>query len=163
MILHPAYTALLISAREKTSCTAWRRHRLSLPSPKVNRTHPTLGCFDPHSCSTPRLSCLSAVTQCLMEGHTRGLATIPRLALDVMACEVLRVLQLTDTFLVPVSYIVPRKVSACGAIRQSLSSKLGPCDHTSSCPAAFPVTHHSMQGKGAPNVLRFFLPLASFP
>ncbi|XP_052535655.1 coronin-7-like isoform X3 [Tympanuchus pallidicinctus] len=52
---------------------------------------------------------LTQVTQCLMEGHTRGLATIPRLALDVMACEVLRVLQLTDTFLVPVSYIVPRK------------------------------------------------------
>uniref|UniRef100_A0A8B9TY61 Coronin n=1 Tax=Anas platyrhynchos TaxID=8839 RepID=A0A8B9TY61_ANAPL len=42
-------------------------------------------------------------------GCPRGLAAVPRLALDVMACEVLRVLQLTDTFLVPVSYIVPRK------------------------------------------------------
>lgn len=35
---------------------------------------------------------------------------MPRLALDVMACEVLRVLQLTDTALVPISYVVPRKV-----------------------------------------------------
>lgn len=35
---------------------------------------------------------------------------MPRLALDVMACEVLRVLQLTPTALVPVSYLVPRKV-----------------------------------------------------
>ncbi|NWH69849.1 CORO7 protein, partial [Piaya cayana] len=34
---------------------------------------------------------------------------VPRLALDVMACEVLRVLQLTDTALVPISYVVPRK------------------------------------------------------
>lgn len=45
-----------------------------------------------------------------MEGSTRGLATVPRLALDVMACEVLRVLQLTDSALVPISYLVPRKV-----------------------------------------------------
>lgn len=59
----------------------------------------------PHSCPTR-----PPVTQCRTEGSTRGLATVPRLALDVMACEVLRVLQLTDTALVPVSYVVPRKV-----------------------------------------------------
>ncbi|NXJ03579.1 CORO7 protein, partial [Odontophorus gujanensis] len=67
------------------------------------------GCVGPYSYPHPKAVLLSPVTQCLMEGHTRGLATVPRLALDVMACEVLRVLQLTDTFLVPVSYIVPRK------------------------------------------------------
>lgn len=100
----------------------------------------------PTAAPTPRLSCLSAVTQCLTEGPTRGLATVPRLALDVMACEVLRVLQLTDTFLIPVSYIVPRKVSVCGAIKWSLSSKLGPCDPMPSCPAAFPVTHCHQSG-----------------
>nr|XP_013795404.1 PREDICTED: coronin-7-like [Apteryx mantelli mantelli] len=49
------------------------------------------------------------VSQCLTEGRTRGLALVPKLALDVMACEVLRVLQLTDAFVVPVSYAVPRK------------------------------------------------------
>ncbi|XP_035745580.1 coronin-7, partial [Egretta garzetta] len=49
------------------------------------------------------------VTQCRTEGSTRGLAAVPRLALDVMGCEVLRVLQLTDTALVPISYLVPRK------------------------------------------------------
>lgn len=59
--------------------------------------------------AAPAQPALTQVTQCLMEGPTRGLATVPRLALDVMACEVLRVLQLTDTFLIPVSYIVPRK------------------------------------------------------
>ncbi|NWS17077.1 CORO7 protein, partial [Pachyramphus minor] len=52
---------------------------------------------------------LPTVTQCRTEGSTRGLAAVPRLALDVMACEVLRVLQLTNTALVPVSYVVPRK------------------------------------------------------
>ncbi|NXL50939.1 CORO7 protein, partial [Podilymbus podiceps] len=52
---------------------------------------------------------LTQVTQCRTEGSTRGLAAVPRLALDVMACEVLRVLQLTDSALVPVSYLVPRK------------------------------------------------------
>ncbi|NWW31320.1 CORO7 protein, partial [Panurus biarmicus] len=52
---------------------------------------------------------LTQVTQCRTEGSMRGLAAVPRLALDVMACEVLRVLQLTDTALVPISYLVPRK------------------------------------------------------
>lgn len=58
----------------------------------------------------PCLSPPPTATQCRTEGSTRGLAAVPRLALDVMACEVLRVLQLTDTALVPVSYVVPRKV-----------------------------------------------------
>ncbi|XP_040430557.1 coronin-7-like isoform X2 [Cygnus olor] len=64
-----------------------------------------LYCFE----AAPAQPALTQVTQCLTEGRTRGLAAVPRLALDVMACEVLRVLQLTDTFLIPVSYIVPRK------------------------------------------------------
>ncbi|XP_066833634.1 coronin-7 isoform X2 [Anser cygnoides] len=64
-----------------------------------------LYCFE----AAPAQPALTQVTQSLTEGRTRGLAAVPRLALDVMACEVLRVLQLTDTFLVPVSYIVPRK------------------------------------------------------
>ncbi|KAM6352694.1 coronin-7-like isoform 2-T2 [Alca torda] len=57
----------------------------------------------------PTLPACPTVTQCRTDGSTRGLATVPRLALDVMACEVLRILQLTDTALVPVSYLVPRK------------------------------------------------------
>ncbi|KAM9556828.1 coronin-7-like isoform 2-T2 [Guaruba guarouba] len=64
-----------------------------------------LYCFE----VAPTQPALTQVTQCRTEGSTRGLATVPRLALDVMACEVLRVLQLTDTALVPVSYVVPRK------------------------------------------------------
>ncbi|NXC43015.1 CORO7 protein, partial [Penelope pileata] len=59
--------------------------------------------------AAPAQPALTQVTQCLTEGRTRGLAAVPRLALDVMACEVLRVLQLTDTFLIPISYTVPRK------------------------------------------------------
>lgn len=65
---------------------------------------PCLRCL-PHSCPA-----CPTVTQCWTEGSTRGLAATPRLALDVMACEVLRILQLTDTSLVPVTYLVPRKV-----------------------------------------------------
>lgn len=68
---------------------------------------PQGGCLAPPPHGHPACP---AVTQCRTEGSTRGLAAVPRLALDVMACEVLRVLQLTDTALVPVSYLVPRKV-----------------------------------------------------
>ncbi|NXH14511.1 CORO7 protein, partial [Bucco capensis] len=64
-----------------------------------------LYCFE----VAPTQPALTQVTQCRMEGSTRGLATVPRLALNVMACEVLRVLQLSDTALVPISYVVPRK------------------------------------------------------
>ncbi|NWQ99211.1 CORO7 protein, partial [Paradoxornis webbianus] len=64
-----------------------------------------LYCFE----VAPTQPALTQVTQCRTEGSTRGLAAVPRLALDVMACEVLRVLQLSDTALVPVSYLVPRK------------------------------------------------------
>ncbi|NXK97890.1 CORO7 protein, partial [Formicarius rufipectus] len=64
-----------------------------------------LYCFE----VVPTQPALTQVTQCRTEGSTRGLAAVPRLALDVMTCEVLRVLQLTDTALVPVSYVVPRK------------------------------------------------------
>ena len=35
---------------------------------------------------------------------------VPKLALDVLSCEVMRVLQLTDSFIVPINYHVPRKV-----------------------------------------------------
>ncbi|XP_064318172.1 coronin-7 isoform X2 [Phalacrocorax carbo] len=64
-----------------------------------------LYCFE----AVPTQPALTQVTQCRTEGSTRGLAAVPRLALDVMACEVLRVLQLTDTALIPISYVVPRK------------------------------------------------------
>ncbi|XP_036266119.1 coronin-7 isoform X1 [Pipistrellus kuhlii] len=52
---------------------------------------------------------LSPVTQCLLENVLRGAALVPRRALAVMGCEVLRVLQLTDTAIVPISFHVPRK------------------------------------------------------
>ncbi|NXD95012.1 CORO7 protein, partial [Chaetorhynchus papuensis] len=64
-----------------------------------------LYCFE----VAPTQPALTQVTQCRTEGSTRGVAAVPRLSLDVMACEVLRVLQLTDTALVPVSFLVPRK------------------------------------------------------
>uniref|UniRef100_A0A8C5JW25 Coronin n=1 Tax=Junco hyemalis TaxID=40217 RepID=A0A8C5JW25_JUNHY len=105
--------ALDTSPGEKTSCTASRWPLHSQHSPRVSRSPPTrisprggLTAAWPPSPGPP--SC-PTVTQCRTEGSTRGLGAVPRLALDVMACEVLRVLQLTDTALVPVSYVVPRK------------------------------------------------------
>uniref|UniRef100_A0A671Y8T9 Coronin n=1 Tax=Sparus aurata TaxID=8175 RepID=A0A671Y8T9_SPAAU len=53
---------------------------------------------------------LSLVSHCLADTSTRGVAMVPKLALDVMSCEVMRVLQLTDSCIVPISYQVPRKV-----------------------------------------------------
>ncbi|XP_020012124.1 coronin-7 isoform X2 [Castor canadensis] len=52
---------------------------------------------------------LSPVTQCVLESVLRGAALIPRRALTVMGCEVLRVLQLSDTAIIPISHHVPRK------------------------------------------------------
>nr|XP_043906528.1 coronin-7-like isoform X3 [Solea senegalensis] len=54
---------------------------------------------------------LSQVSHCLLDNSTRGAAVVPKLALDVMSCEVMRVLQLTDNAIVPISYQVPRKNS----------------------------------------------------
>ncbi|OCT64354.1 coronin-7 [Xenopus laevis] len=56
---------------------------------------------EPHS--------LSQISQCVTEEQTRGLALVPKLCLDVMNCELLRLLQLTDKFIIPISYNVQRK------------------------------------------------------
>lgn len=61
-----------------------------------------------HPDSPPLVS--PTVTQCLLESVLRGAALVPRRALAVMGCEVLRVLQLSDTAILPISYHVPRKV-----------------------------------------------------
>ncbi|CAJ0957485.1 unnamed protein product [Ranitomeya imitator] len=61
-----------------------------------------------------------AVSQCVTEQQSRGLALAPKLCLDVMGSEVLRLLQLTDRFIIPISYTVPRKLKT--SIRQDLSS-----------------------------------------
>uniref|UniRef100_W5LHR0 Coronin n=1 Tax=Astyanax mexicanus TaxID=7994 RepID=W5LHR0_ASTMX len=52
---------------------------------------------------------LSQVSHCLSDASTRGIASVPKLALDVGCCEVMRVMQLTESFIIPVSYQVPRK------------------------------------------------------
>lgn len=66
-----------------------------------------IDCFEVSS-SEPLLS---QVSHCLTDTSTRGVAVVPKLALDVMSCEVMRVLQLTDSCIVPISYQVPRKHS----------------------------------------------------
>ncbi|XP_061740819.1 coronin-7 isoform X3 [Nerophis ophidion] len=55
---------------------------------------------------------LTQVSHCLTDSSTRGVATVPKLALDLLSCEVMRVLQLTDNCIIPISYQVPRKSSA---------------------------------------------------
>ncbi|XP_014444720.1 coronin-7 isoform X2 [Tupaia chinensis] len=57
----------------------------------------------------PQQPALSPVTQCILESVLRGAALVPRRALAVMGCEVLRVLQLSDTAIIPISFHVPRK------------------------------------------------------
>lgn len=52
---------------------------------------------------------LAQLSQCVTEQQTRGLALVPKLCLDVMSCELLRLLQLTDRFIIPISFSVPRK------------------------------------------------------
>ncbi|XP_037544478.1 coronin-7 [Nematolebias whitei] len=72
---------------------------------------------------------LSQVSHCLTDASTRGVAMVPKLALDVLSCEVMRVFQLTDSCVVPVSYQVPRKHSG-----QEFHEDLYP-DTTGSTPA----------------------------
>lgn len=50
------------------------------------------------------------MSHCLTDASTRGAAVVPKVALDIMSCEVVRLLQLTDSSVVPISYQVPRKV-----------------------------------------------------
>ena len=45
------------------------------------------------------------------ELQTKGMALVPKRVMDVMACEVNRLLQLTKNAVVPMPLIVPRKVS----------------------------------------------------
>ncbi|KAK9535091.1 hypothetical protein VZT92_007493 [Zoarces viviparus] len=52
------------------------------------------------------------VSHCLTDTSSRGVALVPKHALDVLSCEVMRVLQLTDGCIVPISYQVPRKQSS---------------------------------------------------
>ncbi|XP_047636606.1 coronin-7 isoform X6 [Phacochoerus africanus] len=66
-----------------------------------------LSCYE----VAPQQPALSPVTQCLLESALRGAALVPRRALAVLGCEVLRVLQLSDSAIVPISYHVPRKAA----------------------------------------------------
>lgn len=66
-----------------------------------------IDCFEV-STSEPSLT---QVSHCLTDVSTRGVCVVPKLELDVMSCEVVRVLQLTDSHIVPISYQVPRKNS----------------------------------------------------
>ncbi|XP_077172897.1 coronin-7-like isoform X1 [Paroedura picta] len=77
----------------------------------------------------PATLALAEVSQCRTESKAHGIAQLPKLALDVLACEVMRVLQLTDSAIVPVSYVVPRKAS------QEFHEDLFPCC-TGNVPAA---------------------------
>ncbi|XP_054849343.1 coronin-7-like isoform X2 [Eublepharis macularius] len=57
----------------------------------------------------PSQPALTEVNQCRTGSKAHGIAQVPKPALDVLACEVMRVLQLTDNAIVPISYTVPRK------------------------------------------------------
>ncbi|XP_070617625.1 coronin-7-like isoform X1 [Erythrolamprus reginae] len=59
----------------------------------------------------PAQPAVAHVHQCFLETRTQGVAQLPRPALDVVACEVLKVLQLSDSAVVPISYLVPRKAT----------------------------------------------------
>ncbi|XP_025027392.1 coronin-7, partial [Python bivittatus] len=57
----------------------------------------------------PARLAVTEVNQCLLETRTQGMAQLPKLALDVTACEVMKVLQLSDSAIVPIGYSVLRK------------------------------------------------------
>ncbi|XP_063048615.1 coronin-7 isoform X1 [Engraulis encrasicolus] len=71
----------------------------------AGKGEPVINCFEVSSVEP----FLPQVSQCVTEAPSRGVALVPKLALDVTSCEVMRVLQLNDNFIVPVNYHVPRK------------------------------------------------------
>lgn len=54
--------------------------------------------------------CCSLVSSQMLDEQHKGMGIVPKLALDVMSCEVVRLLQLTKSSVVPLSYCVPRRV-----------------------------------------------------
>ena len=54
----------------------------------------------------------------MLEEQHKGIAMVPKLALDVMTCEVVRLLQLTKSSVVPLSYCVPRRVITHSCLNQ---------------------------------------------
>lgn len=54
-------------------------------------------------------SFVTSVSSQVMDQQHKGVAIVPKLAMNVMKCEVVRLLQLTKSSVVPISYCVPRK------------------------------------------------------
>uniref|UniRef100_A0A8C5CU86 Coronin n=1 Tax=Gadus morhua TaxID=8049 RepID=A0A8C5CU86_GADMO len=61
-------------------------------------------------CPPPPLHPVSPVSHFLATTPTRGACAVPKMAMDTLSCEVMRVFQLTDSCIMPISYQVPRKV-----------------------------------------------------
>uniref|UniRef100_A0A3Q3N467 Coronin n=1 Tax=Mastacembelus armatus TaxID=205130 RepID=A0A3Q3N467_9TELE len=106
------------SRKETLWLIALKSLPLSLSSLKVRAGHLLSVCSDHSllSISSPPilfyfLNSIAVVSHCLTDTSTRGVAMVPKLSLDVMSCEVMRLLQLTDSCIVPISYQVPRKQS----------------------------------------------------
>jgi hypothetical protein len=57
-----------------------------------------------------------------VEQTIKGVAMVQKRALDVMSCEVDRLLVLSPTSIIPLSYCVPRKVRSLGLIWRLLQS-----------------------------------------
>ncbi|KAL9973088.1 hypothetical protein ACROYT_G019500 [Oculina patagonica] len=54
-------------------------------------------------------SFVTPVSSQMMDEQHKGMCSVPKLAMNVMSCEVVRLLQLTKSSVVPLSYCVPRK------------------------------------------------------
>ena len=54
--------------------------------------------------------------QSVCEYQHKGVAMVPKRALDVMSCEVNRLLQLSKNSIIPIPYVVPRKVRLLFAV-----------------------------------------------
>lgn len=72
----------------------------------------------------------------------RGAALLPKQTYDLMACEVLRVLKLTETSIQPVSFTVPRKE------RRKFHDDLYPATSNGSSPSLTSIEYKSGENKG---------------
>lgn len=66
--------------------------------------------FSPNSVDNFFYIMLYTVSSQIMDEQHKGMCSVPKLAMKVMACEVVRLLQLAKSSVVPLSYCVPRKV-----------------------------------------------------
>uniref|UniRef100_A0A667YQK2 Coronin n=1 Tax=Myripristis murdjan TaxID=586833 RepID=A0A667YQK2_9TELE len=109
VLFHPTSSGLLALGANKCPLI-WDTSRQDAPLAVLEQHGDQLQSLSWKQDGSLLASSCKVMSHCMTDTSTRGVAMVPKLALDVMSCEVVRVLQLTDSCIVPISYQVPHRV-----------------------------------------------------